>query len=220
MSRTGIPTLAESRQAVVARLAYAVEQPGAVALLCGPPGVGKTLVLAALAESAPLRPRTPVIRPLVGWLDGSEAGPLPEVVLADDAHAADAADLARLVDRCHSRRPAAGLVLAGEGRLLSLVSRDARLERAVRLRAALRPFTLAETRGLLDAMLFAAAAAGTRGEPRDATARTIHEIAAGIPAAVERLADLAGVIAESRPGRDLAAADIEAIHRRLSLSAA
>jgi type II secretory pathway predicted ATPase ExeA len=106
--------------------------------------------------------------------------------------------------------------LAGEGRLLSLVARDRRLEQMVSLRGVIPPFTLDETRMLVAARL---AAAGSLDE-RDQVARTIHEIAAGIPAVVTRIADLAAVVVEASPGRTLVPDDIEAIHRRLSLQAA
>jgi hypothetical protein len=101
-----------------------------------------------------------------------------------------------------------------------LVARDSRLERAVRLRAVLRPFDLAESRAVLDTLLFPRLGSRVDEPRRAALAVTIHEIAAGIPAAVERLADLAGVIAAGRPTRSLEPADVETIHRRLCLSAA
>ena len=211
--------LAESRQAALARLAYAIERPGGVALLCGPGGTGKTTILGRLAEALERRSRTAEARPLVEWQASVSAGAadaLPDVVLVDDAYEADAADLARIVATCLARRPAAGVVLAGEGRLLSLVAREPQIERLVRLRAVVRPFTANETRALLDATLFARGRWTAAG--RDDVARTIHEIAAGIPAAAVRLADLAAVVAAGSE-RGLVAADIEAIHARLTLAA-
>lgn len=216
MTRAPIRPLADSRRAALARLAYAVERPGGVALLCGPAGTGKTAVLEGLAEAVECRAER---RPLPAWIEGPTAS-VPDVVLADDAHASDVGPLVRLLDRCRARRPEASLVLAGEGRLLSLVSRDPRLVRAVGLRAVLRPFTEAETRAALDATLFAGRPGRLPAADRDVVARTIHEIAAGIPAAVARLAEFAAVVADSRPDGGIAPADVEAIHRRLSLDAA
>lgn len=212
--------LVESRQAALARLAYAVERPGTVAILCGPSGTGKTLVLERLAAAVDRADRPADVRRLRDWIEPPAAAVRPGVILVDDAHGRDAAVLVDLVDRCQARLPGSSLVFAGEGRLLSLVARDSRLERAVRLRAVLRPFVAAETRAVLDALLFPRL--GLRGdEPRRAAlAQTVHEIAAGIPAAVERLADLAAVIAAGRPDRGLEPADVEAIHRRLCLTAA
>jgi hypothetical protein len=51
-------------------------------------------------------------------------------------------------------------------------------------------------------------------------ARAIHEIAAGIPADIIRLAGLAGMVAASRPTPHIGVDDIEALHRRLSPRAA
>ena len=209
--------LVDTRRAAVAKLLYAVERPGGVALVCGPAGTGKTAVLDGLVDA--LGPRA-VRRPLAAWLDAAAAGNLPEVVLADDAHSADVPALVAMLEACRAGRPESSLVLAGEGRLLSLVSRDPRLVRAVGLRAVLRPFTEAETRGLLDATLFAGGPGRMDPDARAHVARTIHEIAGGIPAVVVRLAELAAVVAAARPDATLADADIEAIHRRLSLHAA
>lgn len=216
MSHSSVPDLVDSRRAAVARLAYAVERPGGVALLCGPAGTGKTAVLDALAAVLDGRAAR---RPLAAWL-GTVAADLPGVVLADDAHETDVAALVRLLDACRVRQPEASLVLAGEGRLLSLVSRDPRLVRACGLRAVLRPFTADETRAVLAATLFAGAPGRAAPDARAAVSRAIHEIAGGIPAAVTRLAEFAALVAEARQTGPLDPADIETIHRRLSLEAA
>lgn len=206
--------LVESREAAAARLAYAVQRPGGLAVLCGPPGTGVSTVLELLATAPAGASCQPAVRPLRDWNDDADDALLPGVVLADDAHACDGMMIRRLVDRC--RRHAASLVLAGHGRLLSLIARDANLERAVLLRAVLRPFSLAETRRVLEATL----ARPDTPPLADDAARAIHELAAGIPATVVRLAELAGVIVASRPDGSLSARDIEAIHRRLCLRAA
>jgi hypothetical protein len=208
--------LVESREAAVARLAYAVQRPGSLAVLCGPPGAGVSTVLSLLATAPPGASCQPALRPLRDWHDDAVNASLPDVVLADDAHACDGTMIHRLLDRCRRRRPAASLVLAGHGRLLSMIARDANLERAVLLRAVLRPFSFAETRRVLDTML----ARPDTTRPDDAVVHTIHELAAGIPATVARLAELAGVVAASRPDGNLSVRDIEAIRRRLCLDAA
>ncbi|MGB8854410.1 MAG: hypothetical protein WCC69_12680 [Pirellulales bacterium] len=208
--------LVESREAAAARLAYAVQRPGGVAVLCGPPGTGVSTVLELLATAPAGGSYQPAVRPLRDWNDDADDAPLPGVVLADDAHTCNGTMIRRLVDRCRRQRSASSLVLAGHGRLLSLIARDATLERSVLLRAVLRPFSLSETRRVLEAML-------ARPEtPRltDDAARAIHELAAGIPATVVRLAELAGVISASRPDGSLSARDIEAIHHRLCVRAA
>lgn len=206
--------LTDAQRAAVAKLACGCEQAGGVALLCGPGGVGKTTVLADLAAAIGAR-RSVGLGDAAHW---GEAAALPEVVLVDDAHQADEATLGRLLQRCRDRRPAACLVLAGEGRLFTLMTRDTRLEQAVRIRVALPTFTAAETRRLLEATL--ASVVGRPVAVQDTSARTVHEIAAGTPAAVIRLAELAGVLAASRPDGDLSVDDVEAIHGRLSPAAA
>jgi len=208
--------LVESREAAAARLAYAVQRPGSLAVLCGPPGTGVSTVLALLATTPDAAARQQTVRPLRDWNDDADDAPLPDIVLADDAHACDGTMIQRLFDRCRRRRSEASLVLAGHGRLLSLIARDANLERAVLLRAVLRPFSLTETRRVLDAR-FARPDGTCSGE---AVAHAIHELAAGIPATVVRLAELVGVIAADRPGGSLSVRDVEAIHRRLCIRAA
>lgn len=102
--------------------------------------------------------------------------------------------------------------------MFTLVARDALLEQAVRLRVAIPAFSAAESRRLFEAAV--AAAAGGTVAVADEAARTAHEIAGGSPAALLRLAELAGVVAAARLDHALAAADIEAIHERLSPAAA
>lgn len=211
-------TLTLGQQAAVARLAYAVESPGAVAVLCGPPGVGKSLVLGRVAATGSIQ-RRPLHR--CDWRDdmptsisGGVSG--GAILLVDDAHEATASDLARFVESRRRHDPAAGIVLAGEGRLLTLVARDTRIEQAVILRAALGPFTRAESTLAIAERL---PSGGTQAE-RDALVRVIHDLAAGIPARVVRLAELLQTVAAGTPSRRLTPADVEAVHRRLTLQAA
>ena len=86
----------------------------------------------------------------------------------------------------------------------------------MRLRATVPTFTLAESRRVFGPPLAfnAAEAAG------EAVIRTIHEIAGGVPAIAVRLAEMLAMLAAADPRRDLTPDDVEAIHRRLSLSAA
>lgn len=209
--------LTESQQAALARIGCVVAQPGGVAVLCGPDGTGTTTVLGRLAGAHALHPREVGLRRLDAWAAEPVSTPLPDVVLADDAHEADAATILGVLVRCLARKPQASVVLAGAGRLLTLISRDPRIDHAIRLRATLRPCTLAESSSLVAAMLPPGLAQATDSV---SVVATIHEIAGGIPAMVVRLAELAALVAASRPDRAVGAADVEAIHRRLSLQAA
>jgi type II secretory pathway predicted ATPase ExeA len=218
------PRLTPGQEAAVARVGCAVTEAdsparGPVVLLCGPIGVGTTTVLHALA-AALSGSRSVAMQTAVDWAGQlGQADDLPEVVIADDAHEASCGDLLRLVTAVRGRRPRGRLVLAGEGRLLSIVARDVRIEQAVGMRAILRPFTLAETRDVVAGILPPSAATAAGPEVPEAV-RRIHEIAAGMPGVVTRIAGQAAVLADSRPGRQLTPADIELVHGRLSLSAA
>jgi len=210
------PSLTLTQQSAVARLAYAIESPGAVALLCGPRGVGKTLVLTHVAAS---RSRAGLAALCCTARDGvpPPADAAEGIVFVDDAHLVEAGELAAMVGTWRRRSPTGGLVLAGEGRLLTLVARDERLEQAVALRAVLGPFTLAESAAALTPLL---AAAVHGPDDQMALVRTIHEIAGGIPAEVARLASFVRDVAAAAPGGRLTPNDVEAVHRRLSPRAA
>jgi type II secretory pathway predicted ATPase ExeA len=206
-------SLSEPQLAALAKIACGIEAGAGVALLCGPAGVGKTTALEALA--ADLRPghgELP-IRDVAAWL--SIAGDLPAVVLVDDAHLASDGDLARLLAVTKARLPAAAVVLAGQGRLLTLAARDRRIEQAVRIRAALLPGSLADTSTLV-------AAAAPADSPRfEADALlTIHEIAGGVPGDIVRLVQLAVLVAPALVDGRVTADDVEALHRRLTPQAA
>jgi type II secretory pathway predicted ATPase ExeA len=213
----------------VAKLAYAAGQPDTIALLCGPAGVGKTTVLRIIATDG--LPQGYALR-VLRWTDRdadgmdlaadrsqmavSEDAAALDVLLVDDAHRAAACDLVDFVDRCRRRYDGVAIVLAGEGRLLSLMAADARLERSVRLRATLPTFTLAESRQLLAPVL----PAGGAEVDRENVIRTIHEIAGGVPAISVRLAEMATMLVAAESHRHLTPDDVEMIHRRLSLTAA
>ena len=223
------PPLTGPQEAAVAKLAYAAGQSGAITVLCGPAGVGKTTVLRVAVTDGLAQGQT---SQLVSWaevradrgdlaagrgqLAASEDAAAPDLLLIDDAHRAVAAELVECVERWRRRHAGIAIVLAGEGRLLSLVASDARLEQSVRLRATLPTFTLAESRRLLAPTLAVGAAEGDG----DAVIRTIHEIAGGVPAISVRLAEIAAMIAAADPGRRITPDDVETIHGRLSLSAA
>ena len=212
MSPTTAP-LTAPQGAALAKVACGIEAGAGVALLCGPAGVGKTTVLEQLASDPRLAPDELAIRDVATWL--VTTGNLPPIVLVDDAHLASDCDLAQLLARAKSRRPAAAVILAGQGRLLTLITRDRRIEQAVRIRATLLPGSLADTSALL-----AATAPVDAPGFNEAAILAIHEIAGGVPGDVIRLAELAGLVAPELAAGLVTADDIEAVHRRLAPQAA
>jgi hypothetical protein len=210
-------TLTDPQRAAFAKVACGADLAGSMAVLCGPPGVGKTLVLHQLAADDRLAASTApggAVADVAAWLACPDD--LPPLVLADDAHRASDADLTRLLSRCRAQQPASALVLAGQGRLLTLIARDRRLTEATAIRVSLLPGTRTDTASLLGSPGIVAEGLAWEESAIDA----VHEIAAGIPAAIKRLADLARVVAAARPDGGLRPGDIEAIHRRLSPHAA
>ncbi|MEI8318336.1 MAG: hypothetical protein WCH79_10350 [Planctomycetia bacterium] len=201
VARTVPVVLTPAQEAALGRLRFALEKPAGVVLLCGPAGVGTSVVLASLA--AELGAGLP-IRSAAVLVDAIQRDlPIGDILLVDDAHLATPDDLAAIGTRGGSDRC---VVLAGRGRLLTLVGRDSRLVPRVRLRAIVPALALADTRRIVESRL---------GDVGPEMVRTCHEITAGIPAALVRLLELATVPA----GRRLTPADIETIHRRLDLQA-
>jgi len=201
----GFP-LTDRQQAAAAKVACVVARPGGIAVVCGPRGVGKTAVIAAALADHP-GGRVDWLRPVDGGVHPPRSD--AAVMVVDDAHEAETIALTQFVLACRGRPIPPSLVLAGEGRLLTLVGRDPRLERSVDLRAVVHPFTATESVGVVMDVLGNAAGSA-------AIAQTIHEIAGGIPADVVRLTEFARLL----PDGERTTAAVEAIHRRLSLQAA
>lgn len=203
-------SLTQPQLGALAKITCGIESRSGIVLLCGPSAVGKTTVLEHLATDLHTEDPECTVRSVDDWLASDD---LPSVVIADDAHMARDADLIRLAARCRARRPSGSLVLAGQGRLLTLIARDRRLEQATKLTASLLPGRLDDTASLVrdhaDGVLVDAAGI-----------IAIHEITGGVPAEILRLIDLAGVVAGSDRDRHLSTATIEMIHRRLSPRAA
>lgn len=211
--------LTTAQAAAVAKLAYATEHPGSLALLCGPAGVGKTMLLGHVARTGIPGVRGIAMHDLATSRTPDAAvarcDAATDVLLVDHADRTTSSALVALVESWWARRPGGVVVLGGQGRLLSLCLGDDRLERRVRLRATLPVFTRHESRGLLAATL-GGLAAGCSDDVLD----TIHEIAGGAPATTLRLADMAAVLAAGGTDRRLTCHDVEAIHRRLCIRAA
>ena len=187
--------LTASQRAAVARLIHATEQIGGIAILCGPAGCGKSAVLARLEATA-----------------GSG-----KFMLVDDAHRLDEAALDAVVERASADRHGT-LVLSGQGRLLTLVTRNRRLEAGVVLRATIHAMTRDESRSLAMAVIHADMSSAADIDP--AALDTLHEIAGGMPRSVVSLARFARLLLEATPRLRLLPEHVEAVHRRLSTTAA
>ena len=208
VSRSLPVILTPAQEAALGRIRFALEEPAGVVLLCGPAGAGTSLVLARLAaELGAGQPGGMPIRTASALADAiKQDAPIGGILLVDDAHLAMPDDLDACATLVTAQVGSARcVVLAGRGRLLTLVGRDSRIAPRVRLRAIVPPLTLADTGRIVESRL------GDVGPD----VRTCHEITAGIPAALVRLIELATVSA----GRQLTPADIETIHRRLDLHA-
>jgi len=210
----GVVEPSASQRVAEARLVYALEEPGGMAVLCGPGGTGVTTVLTALwrrcAESTG------------GLLAGSVAEarellafrrPSGGVLLVDDCHLAAEGDLDRLIEVALGESRCDGIVLGGQGRLLTLLQRSPTLAGRVRLRAVLGTFTADETAAVVRRRLVDEVCT-------DAALRTIHEISGGVAGDVVRLADLVSAVATAEPNRPVDGADVEVIHGRLRAEAA
>jgi type II secretory pathway predicted ATPase ExeA len=216
LERPDEPPLVAAQQAAAARLGDVLGR-GGVAVLCGPAGSGKTMLLQRLsrqqAAGGSRRCGCVTLRELA---EGAP-GPQPSLLLVDDAHAADSAsELSRIVEGVFCNAEPAAVVLAGEGRLLTLLARQPDLEQRVRLRAVLPPWRESET-----ASLAAACLPELIHHPDwKQLAGRLHELAAGIPRQAVRLIETVRMVLSAEPGHRLKVDDLETFHRRLSLLAA
>ncbi len=239
--KTSHDSLYGPQQAAAARLLYAVRQQQGVAVLCGPGGTGvstvldhvanelesaglstirvsgRNLVVDQLADLRSVRTNQSADRAIsfAGLREG-KAGSAAPVLLVDDGHGCEASQLAEFVVTIQASLPSAAIVLAGRGRLLTLLAREQELQEQVLLRAVLPPWALPETAAFVRER-FAAARVPVSD---DALLTTMHEIAAGIPQAIVRLVETAVLIAKAHPAHLLRRVDVEQMHDRLSLAAA
>lgn len=215
--------LVAAQQAALARLHQVVRQ-GALAVLCGPAGVGKSLVLERLACELQQRDVAGGST-VVGWHEAEDAmahgvwaasrhEPRPSVMLLDDAHTApDAAALSQLLAKVPR---GTSVVLAGEGRLLTLLTREPALEQRVMLRAVLRPWTAAES-----SQLIADSLPSLLAMPTSTTlVQRLHELAGGVPRSLVRLIETVRMVLAADDGQGLTVDDLETFHRRLFLAVA
>lgn len=217
--------LTESQQTALARL-HEVLRRGGLAVLCGASGTGKTMLVRRLASECAHTPGWSVRGPcgVRSFLEQTaargvdlSAGERRVLAVIDDAHRVhDGADLARVVDALQMPPAHAVVVLVGEGRLLTLLSRQPDLEQRVVLRAPLTPWRVQETQQLIGTRL---PSFGARPDAEPLCLR-LHELAAGIPRQVVRLIDTVAMVLSAEPSHCVTLDDLETFHRRLSLQAA
>lgn len=208
-----------TQEAAVAKIAYVAEQPAMAAVLCGPPGTGKSLVLATVARMLEAAGHSCGV---VSWrsLQDTPLGDCPDVLLVDAVDDATNGELAAVLERCWTVNPQSRIIVAGAGRLLTLIARDARLERRIGLRAVLTPCTRTETRRMVADILAPGEDQADGSALAAAAADTVHEITGGIPADIERLASLAALMVADRSTATLTPEVIERVHGRLAVTAA
>ena len=217
--------LAESQQTALARL-HEVLRRGGLAVLCGPSGTGKTMLAHRFASACAQTPGWAVRGPcgVREFLEQATAD-APDVLsgerrwlaVIDDAHrAGNGTELARVVDSLQRPAARAVLVLVGEGRLLTLLSRQPDLEQRVVLRAPLKPWHFQETQRLLGRRLPSLGAS----PDAESLCLRLHELAAGIPRQLVRLIDTLAMVLSAEPSHRVTLDDLETFHRRLSLQAA
>lgn len=234
--RTSEHTLSDPQRAAVARLLYAVREQQGDAVLCGPGGTGVSTVVACVAnelqsagqnvvcvnghdlvhDSQRFVAGQAVDHQFFAGLERSGEKAAQSALIIDDGHVGDAARLAHFVVLVRVSLPAVAVLLAGRGRLLSLVAREQALQERVLLRAVLPSWSLRETSAFVKGQFKAAGVSVSD----DTVVVTIHEIAAGIPQVVVRLVETALLVAAMHPAHSLGRDDVEQMHDRLSLAAA
>ena len=210
--------LFRSQHAAVARLQYAITQEASLSILCGPGGSGVSTVLSAFSSSiqhvahvVQIDLRTLETFSKIATYTKSEA----PVFVIDNCHLASEDILASVSEAIWQQSPKASVVLGGRGRLLTLLARDRGLLDKVLLRSVLHPFSLAETRAVVQSQLISNGLFCS-----ETVAEVIHEVTAGIPGNIFRLIGIAQLVGGGHPGRPIEVADIEQIHERLYAAAA
>lgn len=242
---------AESHQAALLKLRYAVENRRTAALLAGPCGVGKTLLLAMLRKALPERfapvahlvfpqmPAEDLLAYVAGELTGNTPGsaaPVAQTVhvierfLVDNAsrgrQAVVAVDEAHLIDdiRCwealrlllnceYEGRPALTLLVIGKTGLLAMLERLHAMEERLAVKCLLRAFDRRETAHYVEHRL---KAAGTSERIfGEAALDRLHELTHGIPRRINRLCDLALLVAFAEEQHEVTANHLESVHGEL-----
>jgi general secretion pathway protein A len=226
----------ESHQAALLKMHYAIESRRSVAVLCGEPGLGKSMLLDAVFSQLPefIAPTVRVVYPamppdqLLRYIarqiapqEGSDTfgsvGHSIETIerilrhnVSDNQHAVIAIDEAHLLENCGSLEPlrlllnlateqaetesAMTLVLSGSPILLSHLARHTALEDRIAVRCVLDRFSGDETAAYIQHRL--ATAGWNKPSMFDEEAISmIQELTLGVPRRINRLCDLALMVA-------------------------
>ena len=240
----------ESHQAALLKMHYAIETRRSVAVLCGEPGLGKSMLLDTVFSQLPefLAPTVRVVYPamppdqLLRYIarqiapqEGSDTfggiGNSIETIerilrhnVSDSQHAVIAIDEAHLLENCGSLEPlrlllnlatelaesetAMTLVLSGSPVLLSHLARHTALEDRVAVRCVLDRFTGQETAAYIQHRI---ATAGWNKPSMfdDEAISLIQELTLGVPRRINRLCDLALMVAYAQDKSRIDAFTIE-----------
>jgi general secretion pathway protein A len=143
------------------------------------------------------------------------------LVVVDEAHLLSRGEtfeaLRLLLNFPADAPPAMTLVLCGQPGFLPMLDRMPTLEQRVGVKVLLRPLTAEETASYVDHRL---RAAGARETLFDASALdTVHQLSCGVPRRINRLCDLALLIAFAEERKAITAAEIEGVASELAATA-
>mgnify|MGYP005831535365 CR=1 FL=1 len=136
---------------------------------------------------------------------------LDEVHLVDNARALEALRL--LLNFEPGGKPALTLLLSGQPAILPVLDRTPQLDERLAVKCLLRPFGREETAGYVEHRLRAAGA--TRPIFDSDALDAVHELTGGVARRINRLCDLAMLIAFAEQSETIRAAQLEAVHQEL-----
>lgn len=249
----------DAHQGALLKLRYTIENQHSAALLTGPPGSGKTLLLRLLSDQLPDRfqpivelvfPQMPAAELLASFAAGLGTAPptaagtaLPTIAdsiariqaklhehAAKGRHTVLAIDDAQLLEGNRTfetlrlllnmetdGRPLLTLLLVGQPALLPMMERMPHFEERLGAKCLLRPLTVEETMSYVSHRLTTAGAQQTIFDT--AALETLYRLTRGVPRRINRLCDLALLIAFADEQPMVGSAHIEAVAQELAVAA-
>ncbi|HJT33759.1 MAG TPA: AAA family ATPase [Pirellulales bacterium] len=249
----------DAHQGALLKLRYTIENQHSAALLTGPPGSGKTLLLRLLSDQLPDRfqpivelvfPEMPAAELLASLAAGLGTMPpiaagtaLPTIAdsiariqaklrehAAKGRHTVLAIDDAQLLEGNRTfetlrlllnmeadGRPLLTLLLVGQPALLPMMERMPHFEERLGAKCLLRPLTVEETMSYVSHRLTTAGAQQTIFDT--AALETLFRLTRGVPRRINRLCDLALLIAFADEQPTVGSAHIEAVAQELAVAA-